>query len=91
MDKIPKKKSEIEHVDETIKALKKKKMSLINEVKYKSKQSYRKERARRLIETGALAEKYFELDGLTISEKEELFKMFSAFVTSNKPKKFKKK
>lgn len=84
-------KNEIDNVSEEIKALKKKRMSLINEVKYKSKQTYRKERARRLIETGALAEKYFELDGLTITEREEIFKMFSDFITSNKPKKYKKK
>ena len=55
-----------------------------------SKQQYRKDRARRLIETGALAEKYFELDNLSVIEREELFKMFASFVNANKPNKYKK-
>jgi len=70
--------------------LKKKKHDLIRQIKYKSSQQYRRDRARRLIETGALAEKYFEIEDLSLTEKEELFKSFSNFVISNKSKKFKK-
>lgn len=81
----------VEQIDEELKKLKKRKMDLIKEVDYKSKQEYRKARARLLIETGALAQKYFELEDLTIEEREEIFKMFSPFITANKPKKYKKK
>ena len=83
--------SNINDVDKKIEELKKKQHDLKKQVEYRSKQNYRKERARRLIETGASAEKYFELDGLNIEDREELFKMFSPFVTGNKPKKFKEK
>lgn len=50
----------------------------------------RKKRANRLIQTGALAEKYFELTPLSIQEREELFKIFAAYVNQNKPQKYKK-
>lgn len=81
----------IKNIDNELKMLKKRKSDLLKEVSYKSQQVYRKERARRLIETGALAEKFFELEGLTIVEREELFKTFSTFVIANKPKKYIKK
>lgn len=49
----------------------------------------RKARTKRLIETGALAEKYFNCSHLSIEEKEELFKIFSLYVNANMPEKFK--
>lgn len=40
----------------------------------------RKERTRRLIQTGALAEKYFNIATLTLEEKENFFKTASEIV-----------
>lgn len=91
MKEKDKNKSNIDKVNQKINELKKKQNDLKKQVEYTSKSNYRKERARRLIETGALAEKYFELDKLNIADREELFKMFSPFVIGNKPKKFKDK
>ncbi|PEB42221.1 hypothetical protein [Bacillus pseudomycoides] len=50
----------------------------------------RKERAHRLIQKGALLEKYFEIQNLNIDETEQLLKMFSDFVVSKKPDHLKK-
>ncbi|WP_193014064.1 DUF3847 domain-containing protein [Staphylococcus equorum] len=50
----------------------------------------RKERAHRLIQKGALLEKYFEVEELTPEETEELLKIFSSYINANKPNKFKK-
>ncbi|MDG0844438.1 DUF3847 domain-containing protein [Staphylococcus equorum] len=50
----------------------------------------RKERAHRLIQKGALLEKYFEAEELSPNETEELLKYFANYVNSNKPSKFKK-
>lgn len=67
---------------------KKRKLSQLHkEVKFKEQNEYRKKRARRLIETGALAEKYFDLEGLDLIDREELFKIFTSFIIANKPKK----
>ncbi|AIF68413.1 hypothetical protein GZ22_18475 (plasmid) [Terribacillus saccharophilus] len=53
-------------------------------------QESRKERTRRLIQIGALSEKYFELNQNDLQEVEEIFKQFSAYVKSNKLDKHKK-
>lgn len=50
----------------------------------------RKKRTRRLIQKGALLEKYFESEHLSVEETEELLKMFSEYVNSNKSVRFKK-
>lgn len=50
----------------------------------------RKERTRRLIQKGALLEKYFDVEHLTPEETEEFLKMFAAYVVAHKPEKFKK-
>lgn len=76
----------IQEIESEIKDLKSQKTKLKNEISGKSKYQYRKERTRRLIEIGALSEKYFELHRLTPEECETLFKTFSTFVTKNKPK-----
>lgn len=81
---------EIEEINNQIARLKKEHSDTKKRIKYQTDNSYRKDRARRLIETGALAEKYFEIHNLTIEEREELFKIFSSFIQKNKPNKYKK-
>lgn len=49
----------------------------------------RKKRTRRLIQKGALLEKYFEAEHLSVEETEELLKMFAEYVKGNKTPKFK--
>lgn len=49
----------------------------------------RKKRANRLIQKGALLEKYFECENLSIDQTESLLKTFSNYVNSNKPEKYK--
>ncbi len=51
----------------------------------------RKQRTRRLIQKGALLEKYLECENLTPEETEELLNVFANFINENKPEKFKKK
>lgn len=77
-------------IDKQIEELQTKKKNLQQSIKYKSKYAYRKERANRLIQTGALVEKYFEIHNLEIDEREELFKIFAEFIKSNKPNHLKK-
>jgi len=55
-----------------------------------TKERERKKRANRLIQTGALAEKYFKMEHLSIEEREELLKIFADYINTNKPNKFKK-
>lgn len=50
----------------------------------------RKERTRRLIQKGALLEKYFEIEHLGLEETEYVLKMFSSFVRENIPEHLKK-
>ena len=51
-------------------------------------QMERKKRTRRLIQKGALLEKYFEAEHLSIEETEELLKTFSSYVNGNKSTKY---
>lgn len=62
--------------------LQKKKHQLQNETQRRVSWEHRKARTKRLIETGALAEKYFELDDFTIEQREKIFQTFSEFVKS---------
>lgn len=82
--------NQINKLENKLEKLKEKRDRLLKESRYETSKQYRKERARRLIETGALAEKYFEIHNLTMHEREEIFKMFATFVKSNKPTKYKK-
>lgn len=50
----------------------------------------RKKRTKRLIEKGALLEKYFDIEHLTPNETEELLKIFSEYIKEKIPKKYKK-
>ncbi|GAW65024.1 hypothetical protein FC65_GL001404 [Ligilactobacillus acidipiscis DSM 15836] len=58
--------------------------------KYYENQKKRKARSRRLIQKGALFEKYFHAENLSIDESEELLKIFANYVNANKPSKYKK-
>ena len=84
------KSKELNQIEEELKKLQASHDYIKERIKHKTQSSYRKERAKRLIETGALAEKYFELDGLSLEQREKLFKTFSQFIVANKPNEFKK-
>ena len=55
---------------------------------YESRQD-RKARSRRLIQKGALLEKYFQADNLSVEQTEELLKTFADYVNAHKPNKLK--
>lgn len=66
-----------------------------NELLMKQKQFYesnkeRKLRTRKLIQKGALLNKYFDIDNLSVDDTESLLKTFAEYVKSNKPDKYKK-
>lgn len=63
------------------------KLANLNTTKVKKK---RKARSRRLIQKGALFEKYFEAEKLSLDESKELLKIFADYVNANKPDKYKK-
>lgn len=50
----------------------------------------RKKRTRLLIEKGALLDKYFEIENLSANETEDFLKIFSDYIKSKKPDKYKK-
>ncbi|AOZ94884.1 hypothetical protein [Paenibacillus crassostreae] len=79
------KKTPLSDIDKKIDQLKERKQQLI---RFHS-ENERKQRANRLIQTGALAEKYFGIEHLSIDQREELFKIFSDFISKNTPTKFK--
>lgn len=58
--------------------------------KYYENQRARKARTRRLIQKGALLEKYFQAENLSLDDTEELLKIFADYVNAKKPDKFKK-
>lgn len=78
--------NDIEKLELKIKYLTDKKKSLEKSVSNVT----RKERTRRLIQTGALCEKYFEIEHLSIEDREEVFKIFSDYIKAHIPEKFKK-
>jgi len=53
------------------------------------KNKARKERTRRLIQKGALLEKYFDISHLSVEETEKCLSYFSAYAKGNMPDKFK--
>ncbi|OZS77301.1 hypothetical protein CF394_12160 [Tetzosporium hominis] len=73
-------------LNQQITELKKKKNQLQNETKRRASWEQRKLRTKRLIETGALAEKYFGLEEFTIEQREKIFKTFSDFIKRKFPK-----
>lgn len=62
----------------------------IRQYQYIENKKARKARTRRLIQKGALLDKYFETERLSADETESLLKTFANYVNSNKPDKYKK-
>lgn len=84
LDKLVKQKNELE------KKIQKNEL-LIKQSKYYESNKERKIRTRILIQKGALLDKYFDIENLSVDETESLLKVFSDYVKSNKPKKYKNK
>jgi hypothetical protein len=61
----------------------------LRQSKYYENRQARKARSRRLIQKGALLEKYFQADNLSVEETEELLKTFAGYVNAHKPNKLK--
>lgn len=57
----------------------------------REKERERKRRAHKLIQKGALLEKYLDIEHLEVEDTEELLKMFSSFLKEKIPEKYKKK
>ena len=62
----------------------------IRQYQYIENKKARKARTRRLIQKGALLDKYFETERLSADETESLLKTFANYINSNKPDKYKK-
>ncbi|EGP5052903.1 MULTISPECIES: hypothetical protein [Weissella] len=62
----------------------------IRQYQYIENKKARKARTRKLIQKGALLDKYFETESLSADETESLLKIFANYVNSNKPDKYKK-
>lgn len=62
----------------------------IRQYQYIENKKSRKARTRKLIQKGALLDKYFETESLSADETESLLKIFTNYVNSNKPDKYKK-
>lgn len=75
--------------NERIKKLEGKKRELELQINKLNQSENRKERTRRLIQKGALLEKYFEASHLSVEETEELLKIFADLVNEKKPDIFK--
>ncbi|MFS8962333.1 hypothetical protein NYF20_03975 [Lactobacillus delbrueckii] len=65
----------------------------LRQSKYYENRQDRKARSRRLIQKGALLEKYFQADNLSVEQSveqtEELLKTFADYVNAHKPNKLK--
>ena len=75
---------ESKDLKEKITQLQQKKKQLENETRRNLSWEKRKARTKRLIETGALAEKYFGMEDFTMEQREKVFQTFSEFVKNNK-------
>ena len=63
---------------------------ILKKSKYLESTKERKARTRKLIQKGALLDKYFEIENLSIDETEDFLKIFSNYIKENKPDKYKK-
>ncbi|MCG0755246.1 hypothetical protein IMAU60045_02855 [Lactiplantibacillus plantarum] len=61
----------------------------LRQAKYYENRQARKARSRRLIQKGALLEKYFQANNLSVEQTEELLKIFADYVNAHKPDKLK--
>ena len=61
----------------------------LRQSKYYENRQDRKARSRRLIQKGALLEKYFQANNLSVEQTEELLKTFADYVNAHKPDKLK--
>ena len=61
----------------------------LRQSKYYENRQARKARSRPLIQKGALLEKYFQAENLSVEQTEELLKMFAAYINAHKPDKLK--
>ena len=61
----------------------------LRQSKYYENRQARKARSRRLIQKGALLEKYFQAENLSVEQTEELLKIFANYVNAHKPNKLK--
>ena len=61
----------------------------LRQSKYYENRQAHKARSRRLIQKGALLEKYFQANNLSVEQTEELLKIFANYVNAHKPNKFK--
>lgn len=64
--------------------------SILKKSKYLESTKKRKERTRKLVQKGALLDKYFDTENLSIDETEDFLKIFSNYIKENKPDKYKK-
>jgi len=78
--------NDIDKVELKIKILEEKKKTIEKSTHIQD----RKVRTRLLIQTGALCEKYFSIENLSLSQREEIFKLFSSYIKNNIPVKYKK-
>lgn len=83
LDKLVQQKNELE------KKIQKKEMLIKQKQFYESNKEH-KLRTRKLIQKGALLDKYFDIDNLSVDDTESLLKTFAEYVKFNKPKKYKK-
>lgn len=79
--------NQINKLDEQIKKLEREKKIY----EHSLSKIHRKVRTRRLIQVGALSEKYFDLYNNDLHEIEEIFSQFSSYVKAKKLDKHKKK
>ena len=63
---------------------------ILKKSKYLESTKERKARTRKLIQKGALLDKYFDTENLSIDETEDFLKIFSNYIKENKPDKYKK-
>ena len=74
--------NKIDRLDLKIKLLEEKKKALSKYVVSEERKKY----TRLLIETGKLAEKYFNIEHLNIEEREKLFSIFADYIKDTAPK-----
>lgn len=88
---IKKIEEELEKIDRDKKSLEMQYKQIIYQQKNKDKQEERRQRTRRLIQKGALLEKYFEMEKYSIEDTEKFLEQISELVKSKKTNYFKER